>query len=87
MVEITKDSFAGMDTDSKLNVLFDLMHGLCRHDSESEHECETRLQTCEVRFKRLERIRIWYPVAAGAGGVIGGFIAAWTQFKLKIFGG
>ena len=58
---ISKETFEGMDSDSKLNVLYDL--------AVDQHECTCRL---ESKFDKRQKYDL---TIAGMMGFVGGFIA------------
>jgi len=64
---ITKETYAGMDSESKLNVLFDFAH--------ESHECATdtrdKLEALEKKFDRRKRFDT---AVSGATGLIGGAV-------------
>jgi hypothetical protein len=65
---ISRDTFDGMDVDSKLGVLFD--YALESHSC----ACDMRdkMEALENRFEKRKRVDT---AVAGAGGVIGGVLS------------
>ncbi len=68
MNNITRDTFAEMDENSKLNILFDLL------DNAYKCACDTKdkLETLE---KKVDNRKKFDTTIAGGAGVIGGIIA------------
>ena len=62
---ISKDTFRGMDTDSKLGVLFDYSH-------DNYHSIEGMKASIDVLRKRP----LFNKCLSFAGGAVGGFLAA-----------
>ncbi len=59
---VTKDTFEKTDTNSKLNVLFDqnqelieIVRSLKHSNNEISLHCQEQWQSCDTRFKKLER--------------------------------
>src|SRR6056297_752711 len=77
---VTKETFLNANTDSKLDILFDQNQELiqvvktlqCKDNKINQH-CQEQWQTCDTRFKKLERH--WYKIA---GGLV--FLAAAAPF-------
>jgi hypothetical protein len=64
----SKETFERYDTDSKLLTLFDYIVAI------HKTQCG-QITQCEIRFKTLERRKIFDKGVAGAAGLVGGFIA------------
>ena len=67
---ISKETFEGMDPDSKLNVLYDL--------AIDQHDCSKRL---EGKFDRRQKYDL---ATAGFMGLVGGFFAHWIEWLKNI---
>jgi|GEM_PF-3098864 len=81
MPEVSKETFKGYSTDSKLDTLFDYqkeIHGILA----------ARIEKCDLKFKNLENgqrnWKIKMGTAAAGSGFLGGFVA--TLLKLKFWG-
>ena len=91
---ITKDTFRGMSTEDKLNVMFDYMHEMVqnapRRVQDRDIKCAKKAGECKVEFqkvwKAISRNRILNSGASMIGGFIGGWSAVWAAFKLGILG-
>ena len=73
---IEKSTFAGMDVENKLAVLFDYhvsMHNML-YQLISQH-CPEQARACEERFRKIEHGKFYNTLASGVGGVVGGFVA------------
>lgn len=70
---ITRDTYRDLDTDSKLNVLFDYMHEI--HDC----ACSTDQKFNDFEKKYDNRKRFDTTIA-GTSGFIGGFIAVLVKW-------
>lgn len=77
MSEITKETFKGYDTDSKLNTLFDYQNNILER-------LETHPNDCSDRFTKLEKAKTKNSVVSGALGFLGG--AGVMLAKLKFWG-
>jgi DNA-binding Lrp family transcriptional regulator len=75
MSEITKETFKGYDTDSKLNTLFDYQNNILER-------LEIHPKDCSERFKKLEKAKVKNAVLSAGGGVLGGFLAIIAKFKI-----
>lgn len=67
---ITKETFLNADTDSKLDILFDMqveaiqaIKALQCKDSKINAHCREQWKNCDSRFKKIERN--WYTLAGG----------------------
>lgn len=73
---IERSTFAGMEVEDKLAVLFDYhvsMHNML-YRLMSEH-CPQQEKECDKRFKKIEQGKLYHTMASGIGGILGGFIA------------
>lgn len=68
---IEKDTFQGMQTEAKLNVLFDYVR-------EIRDKPECQIGKCEPRLKKLEDRKWKDRGISSASGLFGGFIAVIT---------
>ena len=95
---IERDTFKQMETDDKINVLFDYhvsLHNLiyrllseqCPRQAAAcgTHftAVETKIDDIDKRVKPLESSRWWNTAASGVGGVIGGFVAITAKWLLE----
>jgi hypothetical protein len=71
-ITINKETFRQLDTDTKLDSIFDVLVNI-------HEECKCRFGTCEVRFKRLENRKIKDKGLAATAGLVGGFLAHVVQ--------
>ena len=81
----TKDTFKTASTETKLNILFDCLLTLNRTvENQSMVVCPAQQKACDERFKKMEKLKWWNPVASATGGVFGGILAVigkWFFFK------
>jgi hypothetical protein len=66
---ITRADFDKESIDGKLGIIFETL--------------QTREEKCGIRFSLLEKRKKFDTAVGGAGGFIGGFIAAWAAIKFK----
>ena len=76
-IQINKATFQQLDTETKLDAIFDVLTAI-------HNQCVCRANTCEVRFKRVENRKIRDKGIAATAGLVGGFIAHVVQ---KVFMG
>jgi hypothetical protein len=100
MQGITKSTFQEMDTNSKLDVLFDYMHDIHeaapRRVRDRNRKCAEQVKECADKFEELgakvdnnekmfRRTRIINGGIVLIGSFVGGWSAVWTSFKLGFF--
>ncbi len=80
---ITKETFEQSSTDSKLSILFDQQHEMMSsiRTLQNNSSCWDQWQSCDQRFKKLERS--WYKLAgallliAAVAPIISTFFIHW----------
>ena len=77
MSGITKETFKEADADTKLDILFDYVKDIYSTQT-------AQIETCNKRFKKIEKRKVKDTVVACSLGLIGGFAAVIA--KLKIWG-
>lgn len=76
-IRISKETFGQLDSETKLDAIFDVLVSI-------HSQCTCRMDTCEKRFKQIENRKLRDKGIAGTAGLVGGFIA---QIFQKIAGG
>lgn len=87
---IEKDTFHGMETEDKLNVLFDYhvsMHNLIyrllsEQCPKQKEDCGGRMDKLDGRVGKLEGRKWISATASAAGGIVGGFVAIVSKWLI-----
>jgi hypothetical protein len=78
-MSISRESFNSADSETKLLLIFDMLleqNKLLAESSEQQKLlCERRCSSCDQRFIKLERRRLFHTTLATLGGILGGFVA------------